>query len=54
MNKTQLLAELKKIKAICQQGYGIEGLGVFGSYSRDEARPGSDVDVVVQLTKQGI
>ena len=54
MNKTQLLAELKKFKATCQDEYGIEGLGIFGSYSRDEARPGSDVDVVVQLAKQDL
>ena len=54
MNKTQLLQELKKFKLIHQQEYGIEGLGVFGSYSRDEACQGSDVDVVVQLAKQDL
>ena len=54
MNKKQLLAELKKFKAIRQQEYGIELLGIFGSYSRDEARQGSDVDLVVQLTRQDL
>ena len=54
MNKSQLLAELKKFKAIHQQEYGIEVLGFLGSYSRDEARQESDVDVVVQLTKQDL
>ena len=54
MKKTQLLTKLKKFKAIHQQEYGIEGLGVFGSYARDEARHESDIDVVVQLTKQDL
>jgi len=54
MKKTQLLKELKKFKDTRQQEYGIELLGIFGSYSRDEVRPGSDVDVVVQLSKQDL
>lgn len=54
MNKTQLLIELKKIKFDHQQDYGIEGLGVFGSCSRDEACRDSDVDVVVQLARQDL
>ncbi len=45
---------MKKFKAIRQKEYGIEVLGVFSSYSRDEARQGSDVDVVVKLTKQDL
>jgi hypothetical protein len=54
MKETQLLTELKKFKAIHQQEYGIEVLGIFGSYARGEARQGSDVDIVVKLTKQDI
>jgi uncharacterized protein len=54
MNKSQLLKELKKFKAAHRQKYGIEVLGVFGSYSRDESNQGSDIDVVVQLTKQDL
>ncbi|KJR97793.1 MAG: nucleotidyltransferase [Desulfobulbaceae bacterium BRH_c16a] len=54
MNQTQILTELEKFKANHQQEYGIEGLGIFGSYARGEARQGSDVDVVVKLTKQDL
>lgn len=54
MNKSQLLTELKKFKAIHQQEYGIKVMGIFGSYARGEVRQGSDVDVVVQLTKQDL
>ena len=54
MNETQLLMELKKFKALHEQEYGIELLGIFGSYARGEARQGSDVDVVVRLAKQDL
>ncbi len=54
MNETQLLTELKKFKAMRQHEYGIEHLGIFGSYARGEARHGSDVDVVVRLSKQDL
>ena len=54
MNRAQLLKELKKYKKNHYKQYGIDSLGVFGSCSRDEALPGSDVDVVVHLTKQDL
>ena len=54
MNETQLLTELKKFKAMHEHEYGIELLGIFGSYARGEARQGSDVDVVVRLAKQDL
>ena len=31
--------------------YGIASLGVFGSYSRNEQRAGSDIDVLVSFTQ---
>jgi predicted nucleotidyltransferase len=54
MQKNQLLALLKEFKENHQQEYGINLLGIFGSFSRDEAKQGSDVDVVVQLSKQDL
>lgn len=54
MNESQLLSELRKFKAIHQHEYGIEVLGVFGSYARGESHEGSDVDVVVRLIKQDL
>jgi len=54
MDESKLLAELREFKATHQQEYGIEVLGVFGSYARGESRQGSDVDVVVRLTKQDL
>ena len=54
MEKKQLLKELKKFKDTHQEEYGIELLGIFGSYARDDAGTESDVDVVVQLNKQDL
>ncbi len=54
MEKRQLLKELKKFKDAHQDEYGIELLGVFGSYARGDAGTESDVDVVVQLNKQDL
>jgi predicted nucleotidyltransferase len=54
MKKKQLLKKLAEFKAVHQQEYGIQDLGLFGSYSRDEASSDSDVDVVVQLVKQDL
>jgi len=54
MEQTQLLAKLKEFKATHQQEYNIMLLGVFGSYSRNEANQASDVDVVVQLSRQDL
>jgi predicted nucleotidyltransferase len=54
VEQIQLLAKLKEFKATHQQEYGIDYLGIFGSYSRNDASQGSDIDVVVQLTKQDL
>ena len=54
MEKKQLLKELKKFKETHHEEYGIESLGIFGSYARDDAGTESDVDVVVQLNKQDL
>ena len=35
-----------------QARYGVQSLGVFGSYVRGEARPRSDLDVLVELGDQ--
>ena len=32
--------------------YGVKSLALFGSVARDEARPGSDVDLLVEFDRQ--
>ena len=41
---TRLQKGLEKADA-----YGIEALGLFGSYARGEQKPGSDIDVCIRL-----
>jgi predicted nucleotidyltransferase len=33
---------------ICEQ-FGIQRIGIFGSYARGDQKPGSDVDILVEL-----
>ena len=54
MNKS--LDEIKKIlkehEKELKEKYGIEEIGVFGSYLRGEAKKGSDVDILVEFKPQ--
>ena len=47
------LAEIKQIlqaqKPYLAERYGVTEIGVFGSYMRDEQRPDSDVDILIEL-----
>lgn len=37
-----------------RERYGVESLGVFGSYVRDEAKRKSDLDVLVEFRERGM
>lgn len=41
-------ADLERLRDICSR-YGVSRLEVFGSVSRDEESPGSDIDVLYEL-----
>jgi predicted nucleotidyltransferase len=43
------LAILRREKPRLIQRYGIKRIGLFGSVARDEARPDSDVDVILEV-----
>lgn len=47
-DKTEILGYLKTIKPELRQE-GIESLGLFGSFARDEANVNSDIDIVVKF-----
>ena len=47
----EVLGVLKKRKAEFEADFGITAIGVFGSLSRGEGTPDSDVDVVVKMAK---
>ncbi|GAP97781.1 nucleotidyltransferase family protein [Leptolyngbya sp. NIES-2104] len=48
MKRDQVLATLKEHEATLRE-MGVRSLAIFGSVARDEARPDSDVDLLVDL-----
>ena len=51
LGKEQILSMLK-VYYICNKSeLGIERIGLFGSFVRNEAGPESDIDIIVTLTK---
>ena len=46
-SKEELLTLLEARKSEMQRRFGVTSIGLFGSQSRGDARPGSDVDVLV-------
>jgi len=47
MNKQQVISKLRAAKPVLAERYGVTRLALFGSTARGEARPDSDVDIVV-------
>jgi predicted nucleotidyltransferase len=43
--------QLEELKPILEEKFQVETIGVFGSYSRGEQTKKSDVDVLVEFTK---
>ena len=43
----------KKVKDILEQ-YNVRKAGIYGSYARGEAEEGSDIDLVVELSKKSL
>jgi hypothetical protein len=40
---------LKSNEQLIRQKYGVKRIGIFGSFAREDAREGSDVDVIVEF-----
>ena len=49
MNKEQIIQQLKEIKPVLAEKYGLTELALFGSYSRNEAKPESDIDLLLDF-----
>jgi uncharacterized protein len=47
----EIVHRLEVAKPILRQKYPLKMLGVFGSYSRGDARPESDVDILVEFSR---
>ncbi len=51
MKRDEVLNVLKAQQEILAEQFGIKSLYLFGSTARDEARPGSDVDLLVEFNR---
>jgi predicted nucleotidyltransferase len=43
----EIKAQLEELKPVLRQRFQVETIGVFGSYSREEQKSKSDVDILV-------
>lgn len=49
MTRLEILDILKRYKKDNAEKYGIKTLALFGSFSRDEAKDTSDVDIIIEI-----
>lgn len=49
MNKQEIIEFLISHKRELYEKYGVTRIGLFGSYARDEAKEGSDIDIAVEI-----
>ena len=47
--REEIINDLKALKLELSKDYPIVSLALFGSFSRDEASPQSDIDILVEL-----
>ena len=50
MNRDEILVLLRTHKPILMERFGVTALALFGSFARDQASDGSDVDILVRFT----
>jgi predicted nucleotidyltransferase len=50
-NRESILKIIKSETPYLRKRYGVEHLALFGSFARDEADQGSDVDILVSLER---
>lgn len=50
MNKNEILDFLKTHKKEMRDTFGVNKIGLAGSYARDEATVESDIDILVEIT----
>jgi len=49
MDRSSILAVLTTNRALLARRFGVQAIGLFGSASRDELRPDSDIDILVEF-----
>ena len=51
MTRSEILEILKKYKNENSEKYGINNIGLFGSYSKDDENDESDIDIIIETTE---
>jgi predicted nucleotidyltransferase len=51
MTRAEILDFLKTHRAELNQTYGVQHIALFGSYARESASEGSDIDIAVELAE---
>ena len=51
MENEQIIKQLKILKPVLERKYGLTELALFGSYARNESHVKSDIDLLIDLTK---
>jgi uncharacterized protein len=51
VTRQEILEKLRNCKPDLQLNFGVDKIGLFGSYSREEQTEDSDVDLLVTFTK---
>jgi predicted nucleotidyltransferase len=51
MKQNEIINKIKALKPILSSEYGIDKIGVFGSYANNTYSTDSDVDVLIEKTK---
>ena len=51
MTRLEILEILKKYKKENAEKYGINNIGLFGSFSKDNERDESDIDIIIETTE---
>lgn len=51
MNRDDIISFISLHKDEFKQKYGVNKIGLFGSYAKDDVHEGSDIDIVVELEK---
>jgi len=48
MDKNEILKKLSEHKASIQEKYGVEKIGLFGSYAKGKQTPQSDINIYIE------
>jgi len=47
ISKEEILKKLRELKPYLQKEFGVKEIGIFGSVVRNEQRPDSDIDILI-------